>query len=66
MAAPRPYAHVERTLRGLAGQAEGFGRQAIGGLHGDVYHVTTLDGTFYLFIFVSLYSINKYFTKEVK
>ena len=33
------------TLRALAGQAEGFGRHAIGGLHGDVYHVTTLQGT---------------------
>ncbi|KAJ4797756.1 Pectate lyase [Rhynchospora pubera] len=43
MAAQRPYAHVDQTLRGLAGQAEGFGRQAIGGLHGAVYHVTTLD-----------------------
>uniref|UniRef100_A0ACD5VVG2 Uncharacterized protein n=1 Tax=Avena sativa TaxID=4498 RepID=A0ACD5VVG2_AVESA len=29
----------------MAGQAEGFGRHAIGGLHGNVYHVTTLGGT---------------------
>ncbi|KAF3327321.1 putative pectate lyase 4 [Carex littledalei] len=43
MTAQRLYVHVERTLRGLAGQAEGFGQQAIGGLHGDVYHVTTLN-----------------------
>ncbi|KAF3442042.1 hypothetical protein FNV43_RR15958 [Rhamnella rubrinervis] len=37
-----PYAHVDASLRALAGQAEGFGRCAIGGLHGSVYHVTTL------------------------
>lgn len=37
-----PYAHVDSTLRALAGQAEGFGRLAIGGLHGPLYHVTTL------------------------
>ena len=39
-----PYARVESTLRALAGQAEGFGRSAIGGLHGRLYHVTTLAG----------------------
>ncbi|KAL6616339.1 hypothetical protein ACP70R_038609 [Stipagrostis hirtigluma subsp. patula] len=38
-----PYATVDSSLRALAGQAEGFGRHAIGGLHGDVYHVTTLE-----------------------
>ncbi|KAJ3682768.1 hypothetical protein LUZ60_012995 [Juncus effusus] len=38
-----PYAHVDSSLRGLAGQAEGFGRHAIGGVHGSVYHVTTLE-----------------------
>ncbi|KAL1815990.1 hypothetical protein ACET3Z_018564 [Daucus carota] len=37
-----PYAQVDSTLRALAGQAEGFGRCAIGGLHGPLYHVTTL------------------------
>ncbi|CAA2962140.1 probable pectate lyase 4 [Olea europaea subsp. europaea] len=37
-----PYAHVDSTLRALAGQAEGFGRHAIGGLHGPLYHVKTL------------------------
>ncbi|KAL8136025.1 putative pectate lyase 4 [Apium graveolens] len=37
-----PYAHVDSHLRALAGQAEGFGRCAIGGLHGHLYHVTTL------------------------
>lgn len=37
-----PYAHVDRSLRALAGQAEGFGRFAIGGLHGPLYFVTTL------------------------
>jgi hypothetical protein len=39
-----PYTTVDSSLRALAGQAEGFGRHAIGGLHGDVYHVTTLEG----------------------
>ncbi|XP_068644277.1 probable pectate lyase 4 [Aristolochia californica] len=37
-----PYAHVDTSLRGLAAQAEGFGRQAIGGLHGKIYRVNTL------------------------
>ncbi|PIA38867.1 hypothetical protein AQUCO_02700219v1 [Aquilegia coerulea] len=40
---PVPYAHVDSNLRALAGQAEGFGRFAIGGLHGPLYHVTTLS-----------------------
>lgn len=39
-----PYAHVDSSLRALAGQAEGFGRLAIGGLHGPLYRVTTLGG----------------------
>ncbi|KAF7804528.1 putative pectate lyase 4 [Senna tora] len=39
---PLPYSHVDHTLRALAAQAEGFGRLAIGGLHGPLYHVTTL------------------------
>ncbi|KAL3628574.1 hypothetical protein CASFOL_027620 [Castilleja foliolosa] len=37
-----PYSHVDCSLRGLAGQAEGFGRFSVGGLHGAVYCVTTL------------------------
>ncbi|KAG9453837.1 hypothetical protein H6P81_006741 [Aristolochia fimbriata] len=37
-----PYAHVDASLRCLATQAEGFGRQAVGGLHGKIYRVTTL------------------------
>ncbi|KAK9087002.1 hypothetical protein Syun_029396 [Stephania yunnanensis] len=37
-----PYSHVDFNLKGLAAQAEGFGRFAIGGLHGSIYHVTTL------------------------
>ena len=41
---PLPYAQVDLTLRALAGQAEGFGHCAIGGLHGPLYHVTTLAG----------------------
>ncbi|GAB4833685.1 hypothetical protein Ancab_031931 [Ancistrocladus abbreviatus] len=38
-----PYSNVDCSLRALAGQAEGFGRLAIGGLQGPVYHVTTLS-----------------------
>ncbi|KAI3822636.1 hypothetical protein L1987_10231 [Smallanthus sonchifolius] len=38
-----PYSHVDCSLRALAGQVEGFGRFAIGGLHGALYHVTTLS-----------------------
>ncbi|CAL9054186.1 putative pectate lyase 21 [Musa acuminata AAA Group] len=38
-----PYAHADDSLRALAGQAEGFGRHAIGGLHGRLYHVTSLE-----------------------
>ncbi|KAB2066548.1 hypothetical protein ES319_A09G168800v1 [Gossypium barbadense] len=38
-----PYLNVDSSLRALAGQAEGFGRFAIGGLHGPIYHVTTLS-----------------------
>ncbi|XP_011077416.1 probable pectate lyase 4 [Sesamum indicum] len=37
-----PYGHVDSSLRALVGQAEGFGRFAVGGQHGDVYRVTTL------------------------
>ncbi|KAG6489127.1 probable pectate lyase 4 [Zingiber officinale] len=37
-----PYAHVDGSLRALAGQAEGFGRFAIGGLRGPVHYVTSL------------------------
>lgn len=37
-----PYSHVDSTLRALAARAEGFGGCAIGGLHGPLYHVTTL------------------------
>ncbi|CAA0829775.1 Pectin lyase-like superfamily protein [Striga hermonthica] len=37
-----PYGHVDSSLRTLAGQAEGFGRFAVGGVNGDVYCVTTL------------------------
>ncbi|XVF76570.1 hypothetical protein PTKIN_Ptkin13bG0276300 [Pterospermum kingtungense] len=42
MALSLPYTNVDFSLRALAGQAEGFGRFAIGGLHGPLYHVTTL------------------------
>ncbi|XP_071697570.1 putative pectate lyase 17 isoform X2 [Rutidosis leptorrhynchoides] len=38
-----PYSNVDSTLRSLAAQAEGFGRFATGGLHGEIYHVTTLS-----------------------
>ncbi|CAN6471197.1 unnamed protein product [Victoria cruziana] len=37
-----PYSRVDSSLRDLAGRAEGFGRFAVGGLHGAVYHVTSL------------------------
>ena len=37
-----PYTHVDTTLRSLAAQAEGFGRFAIGGLHGPLHPVTSL------------------------
>jgi hypothetical protein len=40
-----PYQDADHRLRALAGRAEGFGRHAIGGLHGAVYHVTSLQGT---------------------
>lgn len=39
-----PYAGVDSHLRGLAGAAEGFGHSAIGGLHGEIYCVTSLAG----------------------
>ncbi|KAG4911310.1 hypothetical protein JHK82_057322 [Glycine max] len=38
-----PYGDVDSSLRALAGRAEGFGRLAIGGLHGPLYFVTTLS-----------------------
>lgn len=41
-----PYSHVDCSLRALAGQAQGFGRCAIGGLNGLIYHVTNLHGFF--------------------
>lgn len=44
MALSLPYTNVDFSLRALAGQAEGFGRFAIGGLHGPLYHVATLAG----------------------
>nr|XP_011469728.1 PREDICTED: putative pectate lyase 21 isoform X2 [Fragaria vesca subsp. vesca] len=37
-----PYGDVDSHLKAMAGKAEGFGRFAIGGLHGPVYSVTTL------------------------
>lgn len=43
-----PYAQVDSSLRALASQAEGFGRFAIGGLHGPLYHVTSLRGNTFL------------------
>eukprot|EP01018_Ginkgo_biloba_P020749 Gb_05621 [translate_table: standard] len=41
-----PYTHVDSNLRALAGQAEGFGRFSIGGMHGSLYCVTSLAGIF--------------------
>ncbi|BBN04073.1 pectate lyase [Marchantia polymorpha subsp. ruderalis] len=37
-----PYGNVDRCMRALAGGAEGFGHSAIGGLNGEIYHVTSL------------------------
>ncbi|CAL1374404.1 unnamed protein product [Linum trigynum] len=37
-----PYADADSHMRALAGRAEGFGRMAIGGLHGALYSVTSL------------------------
>ncbi|KAH0895904.1 hypothetical protein HID58_045472 [Brassica napus] len=37
-----PYADVDCNLRALTGRAEGFGRFAAGGLHGDLCVVTSL------------------------
>ncbi|KAK4284098.1 hypothetical protein QN277_000971 [Acacia crassicarpa] len=42
MASLLPYGDVDFSLRAMAGRAEGFGRNAIGGLHGPLYFVTTL------------------------
>ncbi|CAJ2631061.1 unnamed protein product [Trifolium pratense] len=39
----QPYGDVDSTLRAIAGRAEGFGRHAIGGLHGALYLVTSLS-----------------------
>ncbi|KAG4181177.1 hypothetical protein ERO13_A10G210200v2 [Gossypium hirsutum] len=38
-----PYADVDSTQRAIAGQAEGFGRFSVGGLHGPLVTVTTLS-----------------------
>ncbi|KAK8671670.1 hypothetical protein V6N13_038257 [Hibiscus sabdariffa] len=38
-----PYADVDSTPRAIAGQAEGFGRFAVGGLHGPLFPVTSLS-----------------------
>ncbi|XP_054786233.1 probable pectate lyase 4 isoform X1 [Prosopis cineraria] len=42
MASLLPYSDVDFSLRAMAGRAEGFGRDSIGGLHGPLYFVTTL------------------------
>lgn len=49
----QPYGDLDSTLRAMAGRAEGFGRLAIGGLHGPLYLVTSLSG-FFFFSFLSL------------
>ncbi|KAI5071299.1 hypothetical protein GOP47_0013550 [Adiantum capillus-veneris] len=38
-----PYHNVDVHLQAIAGQAEGFGCHSVGGLHGEIYHVTTLN-----------------------
>ncbi|KAI4349252.1 hypothetical protein L6164_009864 [Bauhinia variegata] len=50
-----PYAHVDSSLRALSGQAEGFGRFAIGGLHGPLHKVTTLAGFSDSIVIVSMH-----------
>jgi pectate lyase len=69
-----PYANADVTLRSLAAQAEGFGRFATGGLHGSLYHVTSLLGKLkfsllyllipnslqFLFIFLLVYQFQYY------
>lgn len=40
----QPYGDADSNLRSIAGRAEGFGRLAIGGLHGGLYFVTSLSG----------------------
>lgn len=47
-----PYADVDSSLRALAGQAEGFGRLSVGGLHGPVYCVSTLAGSLSLSLLI--------------
>ncbi|KAI3864438.1 hypothetical protein MKX03_019286 [Papaver bracteatum] len=42
MSCTLPYSNVDSNLRALAGQAEGFGKCAIEGLHGPIYHVIML------------------------
>ncbi|KAL2635661.1 hypothetical protein R1flu_007140 [Riccia fluitans] len=37
-----PYGNVDWCLRALAGAAEGFGQKSVGGLNGEIYHVTSL------------------------
>lgn len=49
-----PYGNVDRCMRALAGGAEGFGHSAIGGLNGEIYHVTSLAGTLLLCLLVEL------------
>lgn len=39
-----PYPDVDKSLRALAGAAEGFGHAAVGGLNGNLYYVTSLEG----------------------
>ncbi|CAK9859016.1 unnamed protein product [Sphagnum jensenii] len=38
-----PYPDVDKSLRALAGAAEGFGHAAVGGLNGKLYYVTSLE-----------------------
>lgn len=53
-----PYGHGDRALRCLAGQAEGFGRFSVGGLHGAVYCVTTLEGKYAVCGFKNVIAFN--------
>lgn len=58
MALTLPYSHVDSCLRSLSGQAQGFGRHSVGGLHGPLFHVTTLSGQSSLLTFFFVFLID--------
>ncbi|KAL2923143.1 putative pectate lyase 4, partial [Bienertia sinuspersici] len=62
------YSHANSYLSALARQAQGFGRCAIGGLHGPTFCVTTLSGTIELrsYLTVSSYKTINGHRKTIK